>query len=101
MEFSLIQPIWRVIMNLTEITYMKIKYIMRAEITYAKIKYIIRKFKTETKRKPSCRNSAKSMLNQSKEVLYFYVSFQESRDSINEDPEVNISDMSLSCWRRF
>ena len=101
MEFSLIQPIWRVIMNLTEITYMKIKYIMRAEITYTKIKYIIRKFKTETKRKPSCRNSAKFMLNQSKEVLYFYVSFQESRDSINEEPEANISDMSLSCWRRF
>ena len=88
-------------MNLTEITYMKIKYIMRAEITYTKIKYIIRKFKTETKRKPSCRNSAKFMLNQSKEVLYFYVSFQESRDSINEEPEANIFDMSLSCWRRF
>ena len=88
-------------MNLNEITYIKIKYIMRAEITYTKIKYIIRKFKTETKRKPSCRNSGKSMLTQSKDVLCFYVSFPESQVSINEEPEANISDMSLSCWRRF
>ena len=80
---------------------MKIKYIMRAQITYMKIKYIIRKFKTETKRKPSCRNSGKSMLTQSKDVLCFYVSFPESQVSINEEPEANISDMSLSCWRRF
>ena len=35
------------------------------------------------------------MLNQSKEVLCIYVSFQESRDSIKEEPETNVYDMFL------
>ena len=36
------------------------------------------------------------MLNQSKEVLYICVSFQESRDSIKKEPETNVYDMFLS-----
>ena len=34
------------------------------------------------------------MLNQSKEVLSIYVSFQEFRDSIKEEPEMNVYDMT-------
>ena len=41
------------------------------------------------------------MLNQSKEVLRIYVSFQESRDSIKEELETNFYDMFLSYWRAF
>ena len=33
------------------------------------------------------RNSGRSMLNQSKELLCIYVSFQESQESIKEDAE--------------
>ena len=36
------------------------------------------------------RNSAKSMLNQWKEVRCICVSFQESRDSIKEKPEMDV-----------
>ena len=33
------------------------------------------------------------MLNQLKEVLCICVSFQETRDSIKEEPEMNVYDM--------
>ena len=46
-------------------------------------------------RKASRRNSGRSMLNQSKEVLCICVSFQEYRDSIKEEPENNVYDMFL------
>ena len=36
------------------------------------------------------------MLNQSKEVLCICVSFQESQDSMQEEPETNVHDMFLS-----
>ena len=35
------------------------------------------------------------MLNQSKEVLYICVSFQESRDSIKEGPRTNVYVVSI------
>ena len=41
------------------------------------------------------------MLNQSKEMLCSYDSFQESRDSVNEQPETNVYEMFLSYWGRF
>ena len=37
------------------------------------------------------------MLNQSKEVLQIYLSFQESQDSIKKELETNVYDMFLSC----
>ena len=81
-----------------------------SKITYTKIKYIIRKFprikrlsflQVKTKRKPSHRNSGRSILNQSKKVLCICVSFQESRDSIKKEPERNIYYVFLSYWRRL
>ena len=36
------------------------------------------------------------MLNQLKEVLCICVSFQESGDSVKEEPETNVYDMFLS-----
>ena len=36
------------------------------------------------------------MLNQWKKVLRICVSFKESRDSIKEEPEMNVYDMFLS-----
>ena len=47
----------------------------------------IRRLSLKTEREPSRRNSGRSMLNQSKEVLCISVSFQESRDSIKEELE--------------
>ena len=47
----------------------------------------------KTKRKASCRNSGRSMLNQSKVVLRICVSFQESLDSIKEEPAMNVYDV--------
>ena len=47
----------------------------------------IRRLSLKTEREPSRRNSGRSMLNQSKEVLCICVSFQESRDSIKEELE--------------
>ena len=41
------------------------------------------------------------MLNQPKEVLCICVSFQESRDSIKEEPEMKVYDMFLSYCRTF
>ena len=46
-------------------------------------------------RKTSCRNSGRSMLNQSTEVLRICVSFQESRDSIKEEPENKVYDVFI------
>ena len=47
----------------------------------------IRRLSLKTEREPSRRNSGRSMLKQSKEVLCICVSFQESRDSIKEELE--------------
>ena len=47
------------------------------------------------------RNTGRSMLNQSKEVLCICVSFQEFRDSVKEKPETNANNMFLSYWRTF
>ena len=50
----------------------------------------IRRLSLKTEREPSRRNSGRSMLNQSKEVLCICVSFQESQDSIKEEPETKV-----------
>ena len=50
---------------------------------------------SEKKQKPSSRNSGKSRLNQSNEVLCICVLFQESRDQKRE-PETN--DMFMTCF---
>ena len=41
------------------------------------------------------------MLNQLKEVLCFSVAFQGSRDTIKEEPKVNIYDMFISHGNIF
>ena len=41
------------------------------------------------------------MLNQSKEVLSIFVSFQQSRDLIKEEPESNVHDMFLFKYFKF
>ena len=55
----------------------------------------------ENKTKPSRRNSEKPKPNQPKEFLCIYVSFQESWDSIKEEPETNVFDLFLSSWRWY
>ena len=60
LSWNLVQPIWSVTMNLTEITYSKISENMATVLFYRR-----------KKRKHSCRNSGRSMLNQSKEVPCF------------------------------
>ena len=50
----------------------------------------IRRLSLKTEREPSRRNSGRSMLNQSKEVLCICVLFEESQDSIKEKPETNV-----------
>ena len=81
-------------MNLVEITYTKIKYIMRKFPRIGRLSFFIGESKTK-------RKSGRSMLNQSKEVLCICVSFQESQNLIKEEPETNVYDMFLSYWRRF
>ena len=70
-----VQPIRGVIMNLTGITYTKIKYIL---LKFPKLRRLFF-LQVKKKRKPSRRNSGRSMLNHSKEVLCICVSFQESK----------------------
>ena len=84
-------------MNLTLMTYTKIKYNIRVSPRIRRLLFLLAK----TKRKLSRRNSGRSMLNQSKKVLCICVSFQESGDSIKEEPETNVYDMFLVYWRRF
>ena len=85
-------------MDLAEITYMKVKCITRKLPRIMRLCFLYRQKQNE---KNSRRNHGKSMLNQSKEVLYICVSFQESQDSIEEKPETNVYDIFLSYWRRF
>ena len=72
-QWNSVQPIWGVIINLTEITYTKIKYIIqkfpRIRLSFLQVK---------TKRKSPRRSSERSMINQPKKVLCICVSFQES-----------------------
>ena len=62
-------------MNLIEITYAKIKYVIQKFYENKETLFLIGEDKTR-------RNSGRSMLNQSKEVLCICVSSQESRNSI-------------------
>ena len=80
-------------MNLTEITYVKIKYII-GKFPRIRRTFFISENKTKT-------NGGRSMLNQSKDVLCICVSFENSRDSIKEKPVTNVYDMFLSYWRTF
>ena len=73
-------------MNLTEITYTKIKYIIRRFATIRQLSFL--SAKTE-------RNSGRSMLSQSKKVLCICVAFQESHDLLKEEPETNVYDMTI------
>ena len=82
-------------MNFIEITYTKIKYIIR---TFPRIRRLSLFFIGENKTE---RNGGRSMLNQSKDMLCIFVSFQESRDSIKEEPETRVYDMFLSYCRTF
>ena len=81
-------------MNLIEITYTKIKYIIRKFPRKGDSLFLIDENKTK-------RNSRRSMLNQSKEVLCICVLFQESQDSVKEDPGTNVYDMFFSYWTTF
>ena len=90
-----VETIWGVIMNFIEITYTKIKYIIR---TFPRIRRLSLFFIGENKTE---RNGGRSMLNQSKDMLCIFVSFQESRDSIKEEPETRVYDMFLSYCRTF
>ena len=85
-------------MNFTETTYTKIKYIMRRFLRIRRLSFFVQ---AKTKRKPSRRNSGRFMLNLSKEWLCIYISFQESRDSIKEEPKTKVYDMFLSYWPRL
>ena len=80
--------------NLTEITYNKIKYIIQKFPRIRRPSFFIGEYKMK-------RNSGRSMLNQSKEVLSICVSFQEYRDSIKEEPETNVYDILYHIGRRF
>ena len=79
-------------MNLIEIAYTKIKYIIRKFPRIKRLPF----FTGEHKRKTSPRNSGGSMLNQSKEVLCICVPFKKFRDSIKGEPETKFYDMFLS-----
>ena len=93
-QWNSVQPIWRVIINLIEITYTKVKYIIQTFLIIRRFSFFIGENNTK-------RNSGTSMLNQQKEVLCICVSFQESRDSIKEEPETNVYNKFLSYWRIF
>ena len=64
-------------MNGSELTYTKINYIIQ---TFWRIRRLSPFLYLKTKRKPSRRYSGRSVLNQSKEVLWICVAFQGSRD---------------------
>ena len=81
-------------MNLIEITYTKIKSIIRKFPRKGDSLFLIDENKTK-------RNSGRSMLNQSKEVLCICVLSQESQDSVKEDPGTNVYDMFFSYWTTF
>ena len=81
-----VQTIWSVIMNSTEIIYRK----MKSVIQNVREKGGSLCLQVKTKQKQSLRNSGRSMLNQPKEVLCICVPFQESRDTIKEQPETSI-----------
>ena len=81
-------------MNLIEITYTKTKYIIQNFPRIRRVSFLIGENKTK-------RNSRKSMLNESQKVLCIYVSFQEPRDSIKEEPETNVCEMFLAYLRTF
>ena len=76
-------------MNLIEITYTKIKYIIRKFPRKGDSLFLIDENKTK-------RNSGRSMLNQSKEVLCICVLSQESQDSVT-----NVYDMEQTQERMF
>ena len=80
-------------MNLIEITYTKIKYIIRKFPRIRRLSFFIGENKTK--------RSGRSMLNQSNKVFCICVSFQESPYSVKEEPETNFYDMVLSYWRTF
>ena len=86
-SWNSVQSIWGVIRNLIEINCTKIYENKTAFFFY--------------NRKQNEKNSGRSMLNQSQEVLYICISFQESRDSIKHDPETKVYGMLLSYWRTF
>ena len=91
-SWNSVQPIWGAIMNLIEITYTKLNMLYENVREQCDSLFL----QAKTKQKSSRRNSGRSMLNESKEVLCICVSFQESRDSIKEEPEMNVYDMFLS-----
>ena len=82
-SWNSVQPIWGIIMNLTEITYTKLSLLYKNFRESGGSLFL----QVKTKRKASRRCSRRSMLNQSKEVLRICVSFQESRESIKKEPK--------------
>ena len=89
-----VYPIWGVTMNLIEVTYTKIKYIITKFLRLRWLCFFIGQNDTK-------RNSGRSLLNQSKEVLCIFVSFQKFRDLMNDEPKTHVYDAFLSYWRTF
>ena len=76
-------------MNLIEVTYTKIKYIIRKFLRIWRLCFFIGQNDTK-------RNSGRSLLNQSKEVLCIFVLFQKFRDLMNDEPETHVYNTFLS-----
>ena len=67
-----------------EITYKKLSILYEISQNKSALFYMWKQ------RKPSRRNSGRTILNQSKEMLCTCVSFQQTRDSRKEEPEANV-----------